>query len=86
MRLEGRRDGKLSLSISVEYIDELVLLRRRDETCATFGIATQVLAGNDSSDARFSKRLQVQAMESVLGRDILDDGDSARVARYDQIV
>ena len=74
------------LRVSVENIDELLLLDGRDHDGATLGIDGQVLARHDSTTSGLAEGLHVHALEQVLGRIVLEDDDPAGVGTDDDVV
>ena len=74
------------LRVSVENIDELLLLDGRDHDGATLGIDGQVLARHDSTTSGLAEGLHVHALEQVLGRIVLEDVDPAGVGTDDDVV
>ena len=86
MGLERRGYGQLGLRIPVQNVDELILLDRRNQACASLGITGKVLARNDPPHSRLAESLQMQAVEAVLGGEVLDDGDAAGISGQYQVV
>jgi hypothetical protein len=81
VRFEWRRDGQFGLGISVQDVDQLILLDRGDQTSSSFGISGEILAGNDPTNARLAECLEVKTGESVLGRDVFDDRYATGICR-----
>jgi hypothetical protein len=86
MSLKRRGDCKLRLGVTVENIDQLVLLHGSDQTRTSFGIHSKILTWDNPANTRLSKCFQVDAVKTVLRRNIFNDCDTPGVGADDNVI
>ena len=86
MGLERRADGEGGLRVSVQDVNQLILLDRGDEARPALRVASKVLSGNYPPYAGLPERLKMDPGEAVLSRHILQDRNPSRVSRENEIV
>lgn len=84
--LEGGGDCEAGGSVTIEDIDELLLLTGSDHDSTALGVYRNVLAGDDAAAARLAEGLLVDLVEGILLLVVLEDDDAAGVGANDDIV
>lgn len=74
------------MRISVQDVDELVLLNGSDEACAAFRISGEVLSRDNAADAGLPKGFEVEAVELVQIWLVLEDSDTTGIASHNDII
>lgn len=86
VRLEGGRDGEAGGGVTVEHVDELLLLEGGDAERSAFGIDGEELAGHDAAATRLAEGLLVDLVEAVAVGGVLEDDEAAGVGADDEVV
>lgn len=86
VRLERRRDGEARGGVTVEDVDELLLLEGGDAEGAALGVDGEELAGDDAAAAGLAEGLLVDLVEAVAVGGVLEDDEAAGVGADDEVV
>lgn len=84
--LERGGNGEAGGGITVEDVDELLLLAGGDHDGSALGIDGEVLAGDNAAAAGLAEGLLVDLVEAVLVLLVLEDDDAAGVGADDDVV